>query len=81
MFKIIESQKTIIFQVMAFMMVIGSLMTIGTANLSEIFALMQEIIDNTDVIVGMVIMAVTISIAVYIGVWIKKLLNSTMTGK
>lgn len=81
MFKIMESQKTIIFQLMAVMMVIGSLMTIGAANLSEIFALMQEIIDNTDVIVGMVIMAVTISIAVYIGVWIKKLLNSTMTGK
>ena len=81
MFKIMESHKTIMFQVMAVMMVIGSLMTIGTANLSEIFALMQEIIDNTDVIVGMVIMAVTISIAVYIGVWIKKLLNSTMSGK
>ena len=81
MFKQMESHNVILFQVMAVMMIIGSMLTIGVANLSEIFALMQEIIDNTDVIVGMVIMAVTISIAVYIGVWIKKLLNSTMTGK
>lgn len=56
----------------------STLLMIGTANLSEIFALMQEIIDNTDVIIGMVIMGVTISIAVFIGVWIKKLLSKTI---
>ena len=46
-------------------------------RLYDIFEIMKNIIDNINVIIGMVIMAVTISIAVYIGVWIKKLLQNT----
>jgi hypothetical protein len=47
-------------------------------RLYDIFEIMKNIIDNINVIVGMVIMAVTISIAVYIGIWIKRLLGNTM---
>ena len=78
MFKVSEDNKDKLIVVSTLLILIGSIMTIGAANLSEIFALMQEIIDNVDVIVGMVIMGVTISIAVYIGVWIKKLLSKTI---
>ena len=81
MFKLMEDKTTVIFQVMAVMLLIGSLMTIGAANLSAIFTLMQEIIDNTDVIIGMVIMGVTIGIAIFIGSWIQKLLDRTVSGK
>ena len=56
----------------------STFMMIGAVNLSQIWALMQEIIDNTSVIVGLVIMGVTISIAVYIGVFIKKLLSNAV---
>ena len=63
------------------LMIISTLLMTGAANLSEIFALMQEIIDNTDVIVGMVILGVTVGIAMFIGAWIQKLLNKTITGK
>ena len=81
MFKLIEDKNTVIIQIVAVLMLIGSLMTIGAANLSAIFALMQEIIDNTDVIIGMVIMGVTIGIAIFIGTWIQKLLDRTVSGK
>lgn len=63
------------------LMIISTFLMIGAANLSEIFALMQEIINNTDVIVGMVILGVTVGIAMFIGAWIQKLLNKTITGK
>lgn len=69
-----------IITVLAVMTLMLTLFTVGTVNLSEIWALMQEIIDNTSVIVGLVIMGVTISIAVYIGVFIKKLLNNAVGG-
>ena len=46
-------------------------------RLYDIFEMMKNIVDNVNVIVGMVIMAVTISIAVFIGIWITKLLQST----
>lgn len=78
MFKVSEDNKNKLIMVSTLLILIGSIMTIGAANLSEIFALMQEIINNVDVIVGMVIMGVTISIAVYIGVWIRKLLSKTI---
>lgn len=63
------------------LMLASTFLMVGAANLSEIFALMQEIIDNTDVIVGMVILGVTVGIAMFIGAWIQKLLNKTITGK
>lgn len=63
------------------LMIVSTFLMTGAANLSEIFALMQEIIDNTDVIVGMVILGVTVGIAMFIGSWIQKLLNKTITGK
>ena len=69
-----ENNKFIL-TLMAGLLLISSLFMIGTANLSEIFALMQEIVDNTSVIIGLVIMGVTITIAVAIGGWIKKLLD------
>lgn len=78
MFKSIEQNKTVIFQVMAFMMLIGSLFTIGAVNLSAIWALMQEVVDNTDVIVGLVILGVVIGIAYALGDWIKKLLGKAI---
>lgn len=46
-------------------------------RLYDIFEIMKNIIDNINVIIGMVIMAITISIVVYIGIWIKKLLQNT----
>lgn len=63
------------------LILVSTFLMVGAANLSEIFALMQEIIDNTDVIVGMVILGVTVGIAMFIGAWIQKLLNKTITGK
>ena len=78
MFKLFETNKTLIFQVMAFFMLIGSVMSIGTVNLSAIWSLMTEVVDNTDVIVGLVILGVVISIAMGLGDWIKKLLNSAI---
>ena len=78
MFKSIEQNKTPIFQVMAFMMLIGSLFMIGTVNLSAIWSLMQEVVDNTDVIVGLVILGVVIGIAYALGDWIKKLLGKAI---
>lgn len=63
------------------LIIVSTFLMAGAANLSEIFALMQEIIDNTDVIVGMVILGVTVGIAMFIGAWIQKLLNKTITGK
>lgn len=77
----VKTENPIVIKAIAVLMLFGSLFMVGAANLSEIFSLMQEIIDNTDVIVGMVIMGVTISIAVYIGVWIKKMLSSTISSK
>jgi uncharacterized membrane-anchored protein len=78
MFKSINDNKNLIFQVMAFMMLIGSLFTIGTVNLSAIWSLMQEVVDNTDVIVGLVILGVVIGIAYALGDWIKKLLGKAI---
>lgn len=72
-----ENNKFIL-TLMAGLLLIGSFVMIGTANLSEIFALMQEIVDNTPTIIGLVIMGITISIAVGIGVWVKKLLNKAI---
>lgn len=63
------------------LMIVSTFLMTGAANLSEIFALMQEIIDHTDVIVGLVILGVTVGIAMFIGAWIQKLLNKTITGK
>lgn len=70
-----KENNNFILTLMAGLLLIGSFAMIGTANLSEIFALMQEIVDNTSVIIGLVIMGVTITIAVAIGGWIKKLLD------
>lgn len=72
-----ENNKFIL-TLMAGLLLIASFVMIGTANLSEIFALMQEIVDNTPTIIGLVIMGITISIAVGIGVWVKKLLNKAI---
>ena len=72
-----ENNKFIL-TLMAGLLLIASLFMMGTANLSEIFALMQEIVDNTPTIIGLVIMGITISIAVGIGVWVKKLLNKAI---
>lgn len=72
-----ENNKFIL-TIMAGLLLVSSLFMIGTANLSEIFALMQEIVDNTPTIIGLVIMGITISIAVGIGVWVKKLLNKAI---
>lgn len=78
MFKLSESNKTLTFQTMAVLMLIGSIMTIGTVNLSAIWSLMQEVVDNTDVIVGLVILGVVIGIAMALGDWIKNLLNKAI---
>ena len=78
MFKISETNKILTFQAMAFLMLIGSIMTIGSVNLSAIWSLMQEVVDNTDVIVGLVILGVVIGIAMALGDWIKNLLNKAI---
>ena len=78
MFKLSESNKNLTFQTMAILMLIGSIMTIGTVNLSAIWSLMQEVVDNTDVIVGLVILGVVIGIAMALGDWIKNLLNKAI---
>lgn len=63
------------------LMLLSTFLMVGAANLSEIFALMDEIIANTDTIVGMVILGVTVGIAMFIGAWIQKLLDKTISGK
>ena len=78
MFNLSESNKNLTFQTMAILMLIGSIMTIGTVNLSAIWSLMQEVVDNTDVIVGLVILGVVIGIAMALGDWIKNLLNKAI---
>lgn len=67
-------------QILPMLLLISSIFVIGTVNLSEIWLLMQEIVDNTSVIIGLVIMGVTISIALYIGDFVKGLLKKA-TGK
>lgn len=63
-------------------MVMGvSFVMMGTVNLSEIWALIDEIVAHTSSIIGLVIMGVTISIAVFIGVFIKKLLSNASNVK
>lgn len=47
------------------------------SSLYDIFQIMQGLINNVSVIVGMVIMAITISIVIFIGAWITKLLQKT----
>ena len=78
MYKLSETSKILTFQIMAFLMLIGSIMTIGSVNLSAIWSLMQEVVDNTDVIVGLVILGVVIGIAMALGDWIKNLLNKAI---
>lgn len=78
MYKLSETSKILTFQIMAFLMLIGSIMSIGTVNLSAIWSLMQEVVDNTDVIVGLVILGVVIGIAMALGDWIKNLLNKAI---
>lgn len=51
---------------------------IEKGRLYDIFEMMENIIDNTGVIVGMVIFAVTIGIVIFIGAWITKLLQKTV---
>ena len=58
-----------------------SFVMMGTVNLSEIWALIDEIVAHTSSIIGLVIMGVTISIAVFIGVFIKKLLSNASNVK
>ena len=43
--------------------------------LYDIFDIMKNVIDNTAVIIGMVILGVIVMIAVALGAWIQKLLN------
>lgn len=53
----------------------------GTANLSAVFDLLDEIIANTDTIIGCVVLGVTIAVAVFIGSWVKSLLSKSIGGK
>ena len=63
------------------MVMVASFLMVGTVNLSEIWALIDEIVAHTSSIIGLVIMGVTISIAVFIGVFIKKLLSNASNVK
>lgn len=47
-------------------------------RLYDIFELIKSIIDNTTVIIGVVIMAVTVGMVIFIGAWITKLLQNTV---
>lgn len=49
-----------------------------TANLLDIFEILQNIIDNVSVIIGIVIVGVTITIVVGIGAFVLNLLNKVM---
>lgn len=47
-------------------------------RLYDIFELIKSIIDNTSTILGMVIMAVIVGVAIFIGGWITILLNKSL---
>ena len=44
-------------------------------RLYELFTIFKDIVDNTTLIIGMVILGVVITIAIALGGWIQKLLN------
>ena len=68
-------------KIMAIFLLIGSIMTIGVINLSMLFDLMQEILNNADVIIGLVILSVVIGMAMKLGEWMGNLLNSAINRK
>ena len=59
-----------------FSMFAGSAM--AAVNLTDIWDLMTEFTDNTSVIIGIVILAITIGIVVYFGEWIQKVLTKAL---
>lgn len=77
----IKATKNYIFQIMAVFLIMGSVLTIGTINLSMLFDLMQEILDNADVIIGLVILSVVIGMAMKLGGWMGNLLDSAISRK
>lgn len=73
-----KQENNLILPVIGGLLLTASLFTIGTVNLSQVWALMTEITDNTNVIVGLVIMGITITIVMTFGDWFKALLNKTI---
>ena len=68
-------------KIMAVFLLIGSVLSIGTINLSMLFDLMQEILDNADVIIGLVILSVVIGMAIKLGEWMGNLLQTAIKKK
>ena len=73
-----KQENNLILSAIGAFLLTASLFTIGTVNLSQVWSLMTEITDNTNVIVGLVIMGITITIVMTFGDWFKALLNKTI---